>query len=133
VMAALEIKHFMATYLHDFPDKGLPDWQLRIGIHTGPLVAGMVGKKKFAYDIWGDAVNVASRMESAGAPGMINISSDTYERVKEYFCCIPRGSISIKNHKNVYMYFLDRFKPEYSMDKDGYFPNDRFKSILNTI
>lgn len=133
VIAALEIKHFMATYLRDNPGKGLPDWQLRIGIHTGPLVAGMVGKKKFAYDIWGDAVNVASRMESAGVPGLINISYSTYERVKQYFECTPRGSISIKNHQNVNMYFLNRFKAEYSMDPEGYFPNDKFKSILNNI
>ena len=133
VMAALEIKYFMATYLRDNPDLGLPDWQLRIGVHTGPLVAGMVGKKKLAYDIWGDAVNVASRMESAGVPGLINISADTYERVKEYFLCTPRGSISIKNHHNVDMYFLDRFKPEYSKDEEGYFPNDKFKTILNNI
>lgn len=133
VMAALEIKHFMATYLRDNPKLGLPDWQLRIGIHTGPLVAGMVGKKKLAYDIWGDSVNVASRMESAGEPGLINISSSTYERVKEYFECTPRGSISIKNHQNVDMYFLDRFKPEFSKDRDGCFPNDKFKAILNTI
>ncbi len=133
VMAALEIKHFMAHYREQNPGKDLPEWQLRIGIHTGPIVAGMVGKIKLAYDTWGDSVNVANRMESAGEVGKINISASTYQYVKDYFVCTPRGSIAIKNHQDIDMYFLERFKPEYSADSSGMFPNDRFVEILNKM
>ncbi|MCQ2253176.1 MAG: response regulator [Bacteroidales bacterium] len=133
VLVALKIKHFMAHYKEKFPDKKLPDWQLRIGIHTGPIVAGMVGKTKLAYDTWGDSVNVANRMESAGEVGKINISSSTYGYVKDYFECVPRGSIAIKNHQNIDMYFLERLKPEYSQDSEGFFPNKEFQEILNNM
>ncbi len=133
VLAALEIKHFMAHYKELNPKKNLPDWQLRIGIHTGPIVAGMVGKIKLAYDIWGDSVNVANRMESAGQIGKINISSSTYQLVKNYFVCTPRGAIAIKNHQDIDMYFLERLKPEFSADSEGLFPNDKFKEILNKM
>lgn len=133
VMAALEIKHFMAHYRELNPDKKLPDWQLRIGIHTGPIVAGMVGKIKLAYDIWGDSVNVANRMESAGEIGKVNISCTTYDMVKDYFVCTPRGAIAIKNHQDIDMYFLERLRPEFSADSEGLFPNDKFKEILNKM
>ena len=78
-----------------------------MGIHTGPVVAGVVGKKKYAYDIWGDTVNTASRMESAGEPGRVNISSATYELVKDKFECTHRGKISAKNIGEIDMYFVD--------------------------
>jgi len=133
VLAGLEIKHFMATYKQRFSNRNLPDWQLRIGIHTGSLVAGVVGKIKFAYDTWGDSVNVAKRMESADEIGSVNISSDTYEYIKDYFICRHRGPVEIKNHKNVDMYFVDRLKPEFSLDDDGIYPNDHFIELLNQI
>ncbi|MCB0775425.1 MAG: adenylate/guanylate cyclase domain-containing protein, partial [Chitinophagaceae bacterium] len=78
-----------------------------IGIHTGSVIAGIVGTKKFAYDIWGDTVNTASRMESSGEPGKINISGTTYERVKELFSFTHRGKIAAKNKGMIDMYFLD--------------------------
>lgn len=130
VLAALEIKHFMAHYKELNPGKNLPDWQLRIGIHTGPIVAGMVGKTKLAYDIWGDSVNVANRMEGAGEVGKINISASTYEYVKDYFVCTPRGAIAIKNHQDINMYFVERLKPEYSADGEGLMPNEMFHEML---
>lgn len=133
VLAGLEIKNFMSQYKTRYPDKVLPDWQLRIGIHTGPLVAGVVGKIKFAYDTWGDSVNVAKRMESADEIGAVNISSDTYKYIKDYFICRHRGPVEIKNHKNVDMYFVDRLKPEFSLDEDGIYPNDHFIELLNEI
>ncbi len=133
VLAGLEIKHFMATYKQRFSNRNLPDWQLRIGIHTGSLVAGVVGKIKFAYDTWGDSVNVAKRMESADEIGSVNISSDTYEYIKDYFICRHRGPVEIKNHKNVDMYFVDRLKPEFSLDDEGIYPNDHFIELLNQI
>ncbi|MBI4931988.1 MAG: adenylate/guanylate cyclase domain-containing protein, partial [Bacteroidetes bacterium] len=83
-------------------------WQLRIGIHTGPVSAGVVGDKKFAYDIWGDTVNTASRMESSGEAGKINISGITQELIKNKFSCQFRGKISAKNKGEIEMYFVEK-------------------------
>ncbi len=107
VKAALEIQAFMAKWTEDQRRNGHPGWELRIGIHSGPLVAGVVGKKKFAYDIWGDTVNTASRMESSGQAGKINISGPTYELVKDHFPCTYRGKVSAKNKGEVDMYFVE--------------------------
>ncbi len=90
---------------------GLPAWEIRVGINTGPLVAGVVGKKKYAYDIWGGSVNVASRMESNGEPGRVNISAATYELVKDRFQCSYRGKIYAKNIGEIDMYFVDHEIP----------------------
>ena len=84
-----------------------PYFELRIGIHTGPVVAGVVGIKKFQYDIWGDTVNLAARMEQSGVPGKINISRHTYELVKELFNCVHRGKIEAKNKGEIDMYFVE--------------------------
>jgi class 3 adenylate cyclase len=84
-----------------------PYFELRIGIHTGPVVAGVVGIKKFQYDIWGDTVNLAARMEQSGVPGKINISQQTYELVKQQFNCVPRGKIEAKNKGEIDMYFVE--------------------------
>jgi class 3 adenylate cyclase len=86
---------------------GIAGWELRIGIHTGPVVAGVVGKKKYAYDIWGDTVNIASRMESNGEPGKVNISATTYRLISEYYKCVYRGKISAKNIGEIDMYFVE--------------------------
>ena len=82
-------------------------FEARIGVHTGPVVAGIVGIKKFAYDIRGDTVNTAQRMESSGEAGKVNISSSTYELVKTEFNCIYRGMISTKGKGEVGMYFVE--------------------------
>jgi len=87
---------------------GLPTWDIRIGIHSGPLIAGVVGEKKFAYDIWGDTVNLASRMESSGEPGRINLSESTYTLIKHNYKCSPRGKIKAKNKGELEMYFLEQ-------------------------
>ena len=89
---------------------GLPLWELRIGVHVGPVVAGVVGKKKYAYDIWGNTVNIASRMESNGEPGKVNVSAGTYELIKDFYHCSYRGKISAKNIGEIDMYFVDGIK-----------------------
>jgi PAS domain S-box-containing protein len=133
VIAALEIQSYM-NFLNDSKVlDNLSVWELRLGIHTGPVVAGVVGKKKFAYDIWGDTVNIASRMEQAGHAGMVNISGPTYKYVKDYFECDYRGKIEAKNIGKVDMYFVNRIKPEYSEDKLGYIPNKEFINMINKL
>jgi adenylate cyclase len=107
VRAGLEIKAYMDRLKAEREANGQDYWELRIGIHTGKVIAGVVGKNKFAYDIWGDAVNTASRMESSGAPGKVNISGITYEFVKDQFNCIYRGKIQAKNKGDIDMYFVE--------------------------
>lgn len=85
-------------------------FDIRIGINTGSVVAGVVGTKKFAYDIWGDTVNVAARMESNSEPGKINISENTYTLIKEEFLCEPRGALDVKNRGKMNMYFVNGLK-----------------------
>ena len=88
-------------------DANKPCFEIRIGIHTGKVVAGVVGIKKYAYDIWGDTVNVAARMESSGEPGKINVSGDTYNLIKKKFACEHRGKIKAKNKGEIDMYFVE--------------------------
>ena len=106
VRAGLEIQQYIVSNNEKRLEKGLEPWYLRIGIHVGPVVAGVVGKMKYAYDIWGSTVNIASRMESNGEPGKVNISAATYELIKDYYDCSHRGKISAKNVGEVDMYFI---------------------------
>jgi adenylate cyclase len=107
VKASLEIQEFIYNHNLQRKEQGLEPWDIRIGIHVGPVVAGVVGKKKYAYDIWGSTVNIASRMESNGVPGHVNISSATYELIKDRYACIHRGKIYAKNVGEIDMYFID--------------------------
>jgi adenylate cyclase len=107
VNAALEIIQFMETYKQQRTKEDKPVFEVRIGINSGPVVAGIVGVKKFAYDIWGDTVNLASRMESSGEPGKVNISGTTFELIKNDFTCTYRGKIKAKNKGEVDMYFVN--------------------------
>ncbi|MCK5623526.1 MAG: GAF domain-containing protein [Alphaproteobacteria bacterium] len=109
--AALEIQEFMGRVNSQREKMRLQPWELRIGLHTGPVMAGVVGKKKFTYDIWGDAVNVAARMESHGEAGRIALSESTYHHVKDQFECEHRGSIEVKNKGALEAYFLNQAKP----------------------
>ena len=103
VNAAKEIAAFMATRREQLGDK---TFEVRIGVHSGSVVAGIVGIKKFAYDIWGDTVNTAARMQQNSQPGKINISQTTYELISEKFKCTFRGEIDAKNKGMLNMYFV---------------------------
>ncbi len=112
VGAALEMQAFMAEQKKQRQESQQLFFELRIGIHTGPLVAGIVGTKKFAYDIWGDTVNTASRLENSSEVGRINISGATHELVKDRYRCTYRGKFDVKNKGPVDMYFVDgRLEP----------------------
>lgn len=111
--AALEIRDFMQDRRQksSMNDEVSASMQIRIGIHIGPAIAGVVGIKKFAFDIWGDAVNVASRIESHGLPGKVNISDAVYQLIKEDFHCQYRDRIELKNKGKTKMYFVENLKP----------------------
>ena len=127
-LTALELRAFMAQMGEIKRALGVDYWQIRIGIHSGPVTAGVIGTSKFAYDIWGDTVNTASRMESSGAPGQVNISGATYELVKDFFVCEYRGKVTAKGKGELDMYFLERIRPELSADTLGLAPNADFRS-----
>jgi len=108
VMAAFEMLE--AVRERQRPDR-LAQWKVRIGIHTGPVIAGVVGINKFAFDIWGDTVNYSSRMESSGEANRINLSERTYSRVKDFFQCEHRGKVLTKEKRELDMYFANGILP----------------------
>ncbi|MGJ4788229.1 adenylate/guanylate cyclase domain-containing protein [Leptospira koniambonensis] len=124
-LAALELQAFMNQMQSIKKQLGLPYWQMRIGIHTGPVIGGVIGKKKFAFDVWGDAVNTASRLESGGEVGKVNISQNTFELVDDFFKTEYRGTVPVKNKGYMAMYFLEGLREEYSLT-DGKVPNKIF-------
>jgi adenylate cyclase len=107
VNAAIAIRDFMARHKKEQEEKGGIALELRLGIHSGPVVAGIVGVNKYAYDIWGNTVNLAARMEQNSEAGKINISGSTYQLVKDQFTCVYRGKIEAKNAGEVEMYFVE--------------------------
>ncbi|MCB0799728.1 MAG: hypothetical protein KDB91_04435 [Bacteroidales bacterium] len=131
VLAALEMQQYMKRMKKDPAIPAARFWDIRIGIHTGTVIAGVVGHKKITYDIWGDTVNTASRMESSGEAGKINISGTTYEFVKEYFTCDYRGRMPVKYKGDLDMYFVTGIRPELR-EPDGS-PNARFMTKIEMI
>ena len=124
ILAALEMQQYMTILKTSSEIEGMKFWDIRIGIHTGTVVAGVVGQKKLSYDIWGDTVNTASRMESSGEAGKINISGTTYEFVKEFFICEHRGKMPVKYKGEIDMYFVNGIVDNLRDDNGG--PNKEF-------
>jgi class 3 adenylate cyclase len=130
-LAALEMQKYMEQLKSTSLKEGIQHWDIRIGIHTGTVIAGVVGHRKLSYDIWGDTVNTASRMESSGEAGKINISGTTYEFVKDFFICRHRGKMPVKYKGELDMYFVEGIVPELR-DSEGK-PNDKFFLHLQKI
>lgn len=130
VLVGLHLQRIIKELGKDREERGQRAWQLRVGIHTGPVVAGVVGQQKMTYDIWGDTVNIAKRIESACIPGMVNVSYSTYEIIKDFFECEHRGKVLAKHKGHIDMYFVHRILPEFCENNDGITPNNYFKEML---
>jgi class 3 adenylate cyclase len=125
-LAALQMQQSIARNNRQREKLRLKPWQLRVGINTGSLVAGVVGTKRYTFDVWGTTVNAAARLEQACEPGRITISSSTLHYIEDFFETEPRGSIEAKNLGTLDVYVLNRIKPEFSADTGGFVPNEAF-------
>jgi class 3 adenylate cyclase/HD superfamily phosphodiesterase len=128
VLAALQ----MQQYMKELKKTKADIWDLRIGVHTGSVIAGVVGQKKLSYDIWGDTVNTASRMESSGEIGKVNVSATTYELIKDFFKCQYRGKMPVKYKGDIEMFFVTGIRPEYQSEND-ITPNEEFNIHLQGL
>jgi adenylate cyclase len=133
VMAAMEMRNFLEKYETGKRGKSKKIWDLKIGIHTGPVTAAISGKKKVNYDIKGDTVNTASRVEAASDNGMLLISVMTYELVKEFFDCEYFGKLPVKYKGDLQMYRVSGLKPEFSLEGEGILPNHSFRIKFGLI
>jgi class 3 adenylate cyclase len=131
VLAANEMQNFI-RFMHEKSDEN-KIWKLRIGINSGELTAGVVGKKKFAFDVWGDTVNTASRFQDAGECGEINISKSTANAVEGFFNLEYRGEKHIKHKGEVEMYYVKSIKKELSIEGLGETPNMEFWRKYNEL
>jgi adenylate cyclase len=132
-LAALEMLSAVARIKAQREKMRLPSLELRIGIHSGPVMSGVVGRRRFTFDIWGDAVNTASLMEANSAPGRINVSQTVVGHAGRLFELEPRGSIEAKHGRRFEMFFLDRLRPDLSRDAEGRTPNDKFVAECNQL
>ncbi len=133
VLAALKIEQLVSRLRENEMLRSRRYWEIRVSIHSGDLVAGVVGREKFSYDVWGDTVNTASRLESSGVAGRINISDATYELVKDFFDCEFRGKVAAKNKGEIDMYFVNRIRSELSADAEGRTPNEGFFELHSRL
>jgi len=125
-LAALEMQAAAGRIKARSDRMRLPSLQLRVGVHTGPVISGVVGNRRFTFDIWGDAVNTASFMETHCVPGRINISDTVAGHAKGLFELEPRGPVEAKHERTHEMFFLNRLKHEFSRDEAGHRPNENF-------
>jgi len=133
VMAALEMRNYLSNFELRKHGPESKIWDLKIGIHTGPVTASVMGKKKISYDIKGDTVNTASRVEAVSEQGSILMSVMTYELVKEFFDCEYFGKLPVKYKDDLQMYMVKGLKPEFSVDGRGVIPNDAFRIKFGLI
>lgn len=133
VMAAMEMRNYLSQYETGKRGEANRIWDLKIGIHTGPVTAAISGKKKVNYDIKGDTVNTASRVEAVSERGSILISVMTYELVKEFFDCEYFGKLPVKYKGDLQMYRVQGLKPEFSVDGEGVLPNEAFRIKFGLI
>ena len=129
ILAAME----MQNYMHRVGSSNGNSWNIRIGIDTGPVVAGVIGRNKLSYDIWGSTVNMASRMEALSQPGKINISGNTHALIKDFFICRYRGKMPVKNSGEIDMYFVEGLLPALASDKQGTRPNQSLYTQLQLL
>ncbi|MCJ7446662.1 MAG: HD domain-containing protein [Bacteroidales bacterium] len=133
VMAAMEMRNLLENFEQNKRGSVNRIWDLRIGIHTGPVTAAISGKKKINYDIKGDTVNTASRVEGVSENGTILISVMTYELVKEFFACEYFGKLPVKYKDDLQIYRVKGIKPEFSIGGNGVLPNDSFRIKFGLI
>lgn len=131
VLAALQIQDYMMRLRNEAIANGTEYWDLRLGINTGEVTAGVIGSERLAYDIWGATVNQAQRMEMMGEPGRVTISGATFKLIEPYFECTFRGKVQSKSKGMVDMFTVERIKPELSVNGEGIYPNERFQQIVN--
>jgi len=132
-MAALEMQAIVERIKAMSERIGLPALELRVGVHTGPVISGVVGSRRFTFDIWGDAVNIASFMEACAEPGRINISETVAGHVQALFELERRGPIEAKHERAHEMFFLNGLKPHFSRTPDGRLPNEKFVAEYNRL
>jgi adenylate cyclase len=125
-LAALQMQKFIRNANRQRERLHLAPWELRIGISTGSLVAGVVGTRRLTYDVWGNTANLAQRLQGACEPGRINVAGSTFHQVTTRFETEPRGRIEVKHMDTIDMYFLNRIQPDLAADAEGCLPNDRF-------
>ncbi len=133
ILAAIEMQQYMKQSNLTQKKTNMDFWELRIGVHTGPVISGIIGRKKLSFDIWGDSVNIASRMESSGVAGKINVSGVTYNLIKDFFVCEYRGKMPIKYKGETDMYFVNSIVPKLSVNQEGQKPNEEFFTKLQWI
>jgi class 3 adenylate cyclase len=133
VLAAIKINDKLKEFQEDLFGKNQKIWEISMGIHTGPVIAAEQGKKKITYELKGETVNIASRIESASEPGKIIISEMTRELISEYFRCSYVGKIPVKYVGDINLYQVKGFTPKYSIDKNGLLPNKKFQVKFQLI
>ncbi len=132
IMAALEFQNYLSEIL-PASENGRKTWEFRLGIHTGPVTATVMGKKKVSYDIKGDTVNIASRMESYSKSGKVLISGMTYELVKEIFVCVYYGKMPVKYKADLDMYVVEGLKSRFSLNGKSIIPNNSFHTKFKLV
>ncbi|MFT7343910.1 MAG: ligand-binding sensor domain-containing protein/class 3 adenylate cyclase [Lentimonas sp.] len=130
-LAGLQIQSFISKTNKDAAKKGETLWKLRLGINTGEVTAGVIGSKRFAYDVWGVTVNQAQRMEMLSQPGKVTITGNTYKDIIPYFETVYKGKVKSKSRGLIDMYVVDGIKPELSVNGEGVFPNEKFRQIFD--